>query len=58
MDARKQNPEEGHAMDQLYFRITWADGTYQDEFGANENDIRQFCARSYPGKEISYINEI
>lgn len=45
-------------MDQLYFRITWADGTFQDEFGANENDIRQFCARSYPDKQISYINEI
>lgn len=45
-------------MDQLYFRITWADGTSQEEFGVNESDVRAFCARCYPDKEISYINEI
>lgn len=45
-------------MDHSYFRITWADGTTQEEFGVNEADIRQFCARSYPGKKISFINEI
>lgn len=45
-------------MDHLQFRITFADGTTQEEFGVNENDIRQFCARSYPHKVISFINEI
>lgn len=45
-------------MDHQVFRITWADGTSQEEFGVNEADIRQFCARSYAGKEILYINEI
>lgn len=45
-------------MDHQVFRITWADGTTQEEFGVNKRDIEQFCARCYPNKEISHINEI
>lgn len=45
-------------VDQFIYRITWVDGTTQEEYGVSEADIRQFCARAYPDKEISKITEI